>query len=136
MPAQLLKCIDFATIPIGPGPNPRVIQTVKFAVFDFAGAPLATSQVKTSGAFQGLDAGFRLEITFRRPVLAVCMSLVHTARAPKVDFFSPAGANVGTATLAPTQNVAQEVVCTSRAIQRIVVTAPSDETLLLALCFG
>jgi hypothetical protein len=51
-------------------------------------------------------------------------------------FFSPAGTNVGTVTLAPTQNVAQEAVCTSPAIQRIVVTPPSDETLLLTLCFG
>ncbi len=31
-------------------------------------------------------------------------------------------ANVGTVTLAPTQNVAQEAVCTNSAIQRIVVT--------------
>lgn len=133
MPAQLLKCIDFATVPVGP--VPPVIQTVKFAVFDHTGAPLA-SEVKNWGAFQGLNAGFRLEVTFRRPVLAVCMSLVHFARAPKVEFFSSAGTNVGTVTLAPTQKVAQEVVCTSKAIQRIVVTAPSDETLLLALCFG
>ena len=136
MPAQLLKCIDFATIPVGPGPNPRLIQTVKFAVFDHTGAPLPSSQVKTQGTFQGLDAGFRLEMTFRRPVRAVCMSLVHFARAPKVEFFSPAGTNVGTVALTPTQNVAQEAVCTSTAIQRIVVTPPSDETLLLALCFG
>ena len=136
MPAQLLKCIDFATIPIGLGPNPRLIQAVKFSVFDHTGTPLASSQVKTQGTFQGLDAGFRLEMTFRRPVRAVCMSLVHFARAPKVGFFSSAGTNVGTVTLAPTQNVAQEAVCTSPAIQRIVVTPPSDETLLLTLCFG
>jgi hypothetical protein len=136
MPAQLLKCINFATIPVGSGPNPRLIQAVKFAVFDHTGAPLASSQVKSQGAFHGLDAGFRLEITFRRPVRAVCMSLVHFARAPKVGFFSAAGTNVGTVALAPTQSVAQEVVCTSTAIQRIVVQPPSDETLLLALCFG
>jgi hypothetical protein len=136
MPAQLLKCIDFATIPVGSGPNPRVIQAVRFAVFNSAGAPLASSQIKSQGTFRGLDAGFRLEITFRRPVRAVCMSLVHFARAPRVAFFSAAGNNVGTATLAQTQAVAQEVVCTSTAIQRIVVRPPSDETLLLALCFG
>ena len=97
---------------------------------------MASSQVKALGTFQGLDAGYRLEVTFRRPVLAVCMSLVHFARAPKVEFFSSAGTNVGTVTLAPTQKAAQEVVCISKAIQRVVVTAPSDETLLLALCFG
>jgi hypothetical protein len=37
--------------------------------------------------------------------------------------------NVGTVTLAPTQNVAQEAVCTSSAIQRIVVTQNTLSTI-------
>jgi len=137
MPAQLLKCIDFSTLPVGPGPNPRSISGIKFSVFDHTATLLPTSQIKASGAFVGLDTSFQLEIVFpRRGVKAVCMSLVHTARAPKIAFFSSAGTLVGTATLAATQNVAQEVVCTSASIKRIVVKAPSDETLLLTLCYG
>jgi hypothetical protein len=137
MPAQLLKCIDLGTLPIGTGPNPKVIQSVKFRVFDFAGVPKPSTEIKAIGAFVGLDAGYRLEIDFPRNVKSVCMRLVHFAKPPKVLFVSPAGTTVGTVILASTQKVAQEVVGTSTAgINRIVVVPPSNETLLLSLCFG
>ena len=137
MPAKLLKCIDFSTFPVGPGPNPRAISGIRFSVFDFNNVLLPTSQIKASGAFVGLDTGFRLEIEFpRKGVKAICMSLTHTARPPRIAFISAAGNTVGTATLAATQNVAQEVECTSPSIKRVIVKAPSDEALLLTLCYG
>ena len=137
MPAQLLKCLDLGTQPIGSGPNPRVIGGVRFAVFDFAGVLQATSLIQATGVFVGLNCGFKLEITLPRGVTAVCMRLAHWAKPSKISFLSPAGSTVGTVTLAATQNVAQEVVGSSTAgIKRIIVVPPSDETLLLSLCFG
>ncbi len=137
MPAQLLKCIDFGAIPVGSGPNPRTIQNTKFRVFDFANIPQVTAEIKVISSFVGLDAGHRLEIELPRNVKAVCMRLVHFARAPKVTFFSSAGTKVGTVTLAATQKIAQEVVGTSTAgIVRIIVESPSNEVLLLSLCSG
>jgi len=135
MPANLLSCTDIAVQPTGPGPNPRTIGNAQFAVFDFAGSPHPNSQIL--GAPAGpkvMDAGHRLEIKFRRPVSAVCMSLFHTAQAPNVRFFSPAGSVVGNVTLATTQNVIQEVVASSKAIARIVVTSNANEARLVSLC--
>ena len=133
MPAQLLKCIDLESLPVGPlGPIPGV----SFSVFDSSGGSMPT-QISPLGAFVGLDAGYRLEIKLPKGVKAVCMRLVHLAQPPKVLFISPAGTTVGTVVLDPAQNVAQEVVGTSTAgIRRIIVIATSAETRLLSLCFG
>ena len=134
MPAQLLKCIDLGTFPIGPGPGP--IPGVSFSAFDFASGPVPT-KISALGAFVGLDAEHRLEIKLPKGVKSVCRRLVHLARPPKVLFISPAGTTVGTVVLDPTQNVAQEVVGTSTAgIRQIIVVPPNNETLLLSLCFG
>lgn len=138
MPAQLLKCIDFASIAAGIGPNPRIIQGVKFTVFDHAGLVLANSRVgKAPPAGNGLDMGHRLLIEFgKNKVQAVCMQMIHFAQPPVVRFISTAGSAVGIVALAPTQKIVQDVVGTSTSIGQIIVDSPANEAFLLSLCFG
>src|SRR5258707_858307 len=107
MPASQLGCIDFTTQPVGSGPNPRVIGNASFRAFDFAGAPLSNTQVNSWGASRGLNCGYRLEVTFRRPVRVVCMSLVRQAAAGRVTFLSTAGSVVGLVPTTLPQNVIQ-----------------------------
>jgi hypothetical protein len=140
MPAQLLKCIDFSTVTPPSGPNPRTISGVSFRVLGHPPSvpvPLNT-HIKTQGPFHGLDCGYGLEITHpRHGFTVVCMSLVHWSQPAKIRFTTAAGTLVGSVTLAATQNVAQKVVCTSRArIEKVLIMPPSDETFLLAFCFS
>jgi len=137
MPAALLACIDLNAVPVGPKPNPFSLPPgVTMRVHDHLGAPLPALQIKPWPGGQGADCGFRLEIRLRRPATAICLGVMHFARAPKVEAFSPAGTLVGSVTVGSAQRVVHHVVLTSRAIARVVITAPSDEALLTDLCMG
>lgn len=55
-------CIELSALAPGAGANPRVEQGVSFNVLDPAGSPLPNSQIRSMGAFTGLDVGFRTEL--------------------------------------------------------------------------
>jgi hypothetical protein len=133
MPATVLTCVDLSAMPVGPGPT--VVGPLVFKAFDHTGAAVPTT-IRTQGTFRGLDCARRLDVTFRRrPAQAICLSIAHWARPAKIDFYGPSGV-IATVTIPAAQNVAHEVVATGRAILRVVITAPSDETLLLKFCYG
>lgn len=129
-------CIDFAAMPAGNGPNPRVEQGVRFAVHDFAGALVADTRVTAMGSgFTGLDVGFRTEIALPGPCFAIEATLVHFSQPAELEAFEVGGASAGALTMAGPQNAQETLRITGTAIDRAVITARQNETLLLRFCF-
>jgi hypothetical protein len=129
-------CIDFSAMPTGSGPNPRVEQGVSFTVHDFAGTPTVDTRITTMGsAFTGLDVGFRTEIVLPAPCTAVEATLVHLSQPAQLEAFESGGGSAGALTMTVGQNVAETLRITGSSIDRAVIVAPQDETLLLRFCF-
>jgi hypothetical protein len=131
---EVRQCIDFRTMPPGAGPNPRTEQDVTFTVRGPAGGPQPQTEIKSSGAFTGLDCGFQTEITLPSPTTRVELTLVHTAIAAQIEARNTDGSIADTATMSDTRNQDETLSLTGSAIQRVVVTAPRNETLLLEFC--
>jgi hypothetical protein len=127
-------CIDFTALPTGAGPNPRTEQGVQFTVIDFNGTPRPDTQIKTDGGFTGLDVGFSTEIVLPMPCTAVEATLVTLAAPAAIEAFE-GGASAGTTTMSVGQGVPEALRVTGSAIDRVVITAPQNETLLLRFCF-
>ena len=128
-------CIDYASMPTGNGPNPRTDQGVTLTVLDFAGAPTATSRITTMGGFTGLDVGFRTEIALPVPCTAVEATLVTFASPATFEAFEATGASAGSQTMTVGQGVPETLRITGAAIDKAVIVAAQDETLLLRLCY-
>jgi hypothetical protein len=136
-PTEALQCIDFRTMQpdAEPGPNPRTEQDVTFTVHGPPGAPRPPTEIRSSGTFTGLDCGFQTEITLPSPTTRVDLTLVHTlATRTQLEAFDAEGSSAGTATMSDQADQAETLSFTGPAIQRVVVTAQRNETLLLELC--
>ena len=120
----------------GTGPNPRVEQGVGFTVHDFAGTPTADTRITTMGSgFTGLDTGFRTDIVLPAPCSAVEATLVNFSSPATLEAFETGGASAGSQTMTVGQNVPETLRITGTGIDRAVITAPQNETLLLRFCF-
>ncbi|WP_208721155.1 hypothetical protein [Corallococcus aberystwythensis] len=128
-------CIDFSAFPVGAGPNPRVEQGVGFTVYDFAGAPAPGTQVRSRGTFTGLDVLNMTEITLPMPCAAVEVTLMTEAQPAQFEAFESGGGSAGAVSMTVGQQVAETLRLTGTAIDRAVITARANETLLLSLCF-
>jgi hypothetical protein len=128
-------CIEFSALPPGAGPNPRVEQGGSFTVYDPAGNPIANTQIRTQGAFTGLDVGYRTEVKLPVPCAAVEATLVTRADPAVLEAFNSDGTQAGVATMTGAQDVAETLPVTGTSIDTAVITARQDETLLLRFCF-
>jgi hypothetical protein len=128
-------CIELAALPVGTGPNPRIEQGVSFEVRDHTGSPMPGTDVETQGAFTGLDAGFSTEIRLPQLCSAVEATLVHFSRPATLEAFNSDGSSAGTAAMSGPQSVAEALTVTGASIDRALIRAPQDETLLLRLCY-
>ena len=86
-------------------------------------------------AFTGLNVGFTTEIVLPVPCSAVEATLVHLAQPARLEAFEVGGASAGAVTMSVGQNTPEILRITGTAIDRAVITAPQDETLLLRFCF-
>jgi hypothetical protein len=122
-------CVELATTTAGP--NPLTAGGVSFAV-----DPLADPTVLTTfgSSFTGLDVRRATEISLP-PSSSVELTLVTLAQAATMEAFNSDGSSAGTASMSGTQNVAESFTLTGASIDRVVVKAPADETLLLRLCY-
>jgi hypothetical protein len=128
-------CIDFTSFATGTGPNPRVEQGVSFTVHDFAGTPTADTTIQPMGAFTGLNVGFRTEIALPVPCTAVEATLVTFASPAEFEAFEAGGPSAGALAMTVGQGVPETLRITGTAIDRAVIVAPQNETLLLRFCF-
>jgi hypothetical protein len=128
-------CIELSALPLGAGPNPRVEQGVSFNVLDPGGNPVATTEIRTQGAFTGLDVGFRTEVRLPVQCAAVEATLVTGADPATLEAFNSDGTTAGVGSMTGAQGVAETLRVTGTSIDNAVITARQDETLLLRFCF-
>ena len=126
-------CIELSSLAPGPLPAPLPVSGISFDVQNSSGASVPP-EVRTMGTFTGLDVSFRTEV--RVPVSsAVEATLVTLAQAAEMEAFNTDGTSAGVAAMTGTQNVAETLRVTGTSIDRAVITAKADETLLLRFCF-
>lgn len=129
------NCIDFTAFPAMAHPNPWVVGGTTFQVLDFQGNPTATADVVTWGAFTGLNVNYETRVALPSPASGVEATLVHFVQPATVTALDGNGTVVDTATMTNTQAVAQTLTLSGANIERLLITAPQDETLLLELCY-
>ncbi len=138
--AESRQCVRFLRRQAGPLPNPYREQGTTFTVRDATGALQQRARIAVqntvSGPLSGLDCGFGLEIELPRPASYVELNLTHFALPAKVQAFNSDGSPAGSATMQNQRGTPEILRLTGRAIQRVIVTAPRDETLLHEICFG
>ena len=127
-------CVDFGAAAPGPGPNPVTAGPFSILVLDPGGTPLPASQVSSWGAHTGLNAGWTLEAKVGTHCPVVQATLVHFAQPAAMEAYNADGTLAGTATMSPTQNVAQTLTIQGTAIAFVRIHSPANETLLVRLC--
>jgi hypothetical protein len=128
------SCIDFRTYQPASVPNPWTVQGVVFYALDHAGNPWLYPRIFNSGGFTGLDCGFRLEIELAEPCVSVEVTLVHACWPARIEAYNADGSFAGAASMSGPQGVAEMLTASGTSINRVVVVAPGDETLLLEFC--
>jgi hypothetical protein len=127
-------CIDFSAYPPSPTPNPLTIQGATFFAQDHLGAPWPNPGIKNYGAFTGLDCGFRLDIDMPKLCQRVDVTLAHYSTPAQVVAYNADGSVAGTAIMSGPQNIAETLSINGTNIQKVVIVAPQNETLLLKIC--
>jgi hypothetical protein len=127
-------CLDFTGLAPGPGPNPLSAPPFDITVFDHTGTPMPQTAVDAWGAHTGLNAGWALEAKVRGECPIIQATLVHFVQGATLEAWNADGTHAGSATMSPTQNVAQTLTIQGTAIVRARVTSHQNETLLLRLC--
>lgn len=129
------KCIDFQVFPLGAGPNPRNEAGATFEVFDFAGNLTPTSDIVQIGAFHGLNVNFQTRVFLPTACSSVDVTLVHFSQPAGVTGINSDGTTVGPVGMSGPGNVAETLTLNGGSIERLIVKAPQNETLLLKLCY-
>lgn len=130
----LSSCVDFQTLPVMSVPNPWFYQGISFFARDFTGGPLAFPGIRRDGVFTGLNCGWQLEMDLPSPCNSVELTLAHFSAPAIATAYDASGTAVATAAMSGPQNMAQTLALNGLGITRVVIVAPSDETLLLGLC--
>jgi len=127
------RCVDFAAEPAGPGPNPRQVGGIGFAVLEWVGQPAAETRITGVAGRQALDCGSRLEAVLPAAD-QVDVTLVHFADPPTVEVFDAAGNRTAVRTAKNPAGQPEQLTLPGPGITRVVVTASNREALLLELC--
>ena len=128
-------CTRFDRLEPGRGDNPRKQGRLVVEVRDASGARAAHSLVQELAGTRGLDCGFETIISLPVPATAVDVTLVHFAVPAEVEAFAVDGTSAGVVRMSAPQRQPELLRLTGAALGRVVIRAPSDETLLLAACF-
>lgn len=127
------ECLTFDTV--GADSNPRVVGPVSIETRDLNG-PTAQTEVVTWAPHTGLHLWHSSTITFAQPVSRVELTLVHFSTAPKATAFDAVGTPLASAAMTVGQQTPETLVLTAAGISSVVVDAPSDEVLLIRLCWA
>jgi hypothetical protein len=152
--APLLTCVDFKTWTPGsyvnPIVNPVATGGAKFAVYDpgfsVTGCSVSATSLLSGGAritdfggpptLTGLDCGFGLEITLPNPVAWVQLRLAHYAQPAMIEACENGVPAPGSPKVMSTlQGVGQTFVFSGTAIDKVFITPPQNETVLVRICF-
>ena len=108
--------------------------SLTFLVHDFGGAPAATADVVTWGAFTGLNASFETRIALASPANEVDITLAHFAAPATVVALDGSGGVVDTETMTAAGGRGRDAAPVGWWHRGTQVTAPQDETLILQIC--
>jgi hypothetical protein len=133
-PCEKAGCLDLTGFPAMAHPNPWTVDAYIFLVHDFSGAPTATADVVTWGAFTGLNARFETRLTLASPADTVDITLVHFSSPATVTALDSAGTVIDTDTMTAAAGTAETLHLTGAGIEVLVVQAPQNETLILEIC--
>lgn len=128
-------CIDLRGYPLGLGQNPIVDQGVTFTVRNSQGVKMPNSWVPDWPAPTGLHVFHTMEVDLPVPASSVDATLVHYALPATLEGFDTEGTSVGQVAMGAGQGQEETLQIQGQAIQRVVITAPLYDTLLLELCY-
>jgi hypothetical protein len=128
------RCADLTTQPLGPGPNPRVVDRVTFTARGAGGVPLAQTRVGALGGDPGLEIDRRLDADLPAPATEVELTLTTRAAVALVEAFDGRGQLVAAVPMTQPPGAPETVRLGGRGIVRVSVTAPQGETVLHRLC--
>lgn len=128
-------CVDFKPRENFVGPNPLVLENVKFEVRRSNGQLEAQTRVQRFAKLVGLNCGFRLEVTLPCAARTVDLTLSHFSTPGRVRGIDAGGNNIVFMSMQPQQGVPQTLHLKAEGIVRVVVDAPQDEMLLHEICF-
>ncbi|HEX8118233.1 MAG TPA: hypothetical protein VF521_13240, partial [Pyrinomonadaceae bacterium] len=128
-------CVDFRRRERGDGPNPRTEQQVTFTVSNRDGKLVTATAVEKWRDDSGLNCGFSLEIRLPCASPYVDITLSCFSKPATVNAFNADESFASTAQGPTAQGTPQTVRLTGRAVTRVRIDAPQNETLLHAVCF-
>jgi hypothetical protein len=128
-------CVDFRTFPPKVGRNPRTDRGVSFRLQNPAGVPANRTEVKKIVNFTGLDCGLRMEIALPVRASVVELTMVHFSRPARAEAFNADGTSASAAVMTAASGQAETLRLSGANINRLIVNAPADETLLLMICY-
>ncbi len=131
--AQKMVVVDLRSQAPGSGPNPRVVDGVSFQVFDYDGSAAKETQIDNWGGFTGLNCGFSVEVTLPATTALAALELATFASPADVTAFNADGSVADKASTNPDTNPPETLTLKGSTIQRLVIQAPQNETLLLRL---
>jgi hypothetical protein len=145
---QLLNCVSLSSLTPGSYPqNSNFSSPATFTVYEpgfsascsgGTGTPTPSLEVRAMvgpPAPTGLNCGFGLEITF--PAVSwVQLALVHYAQPAVIEACEFGASAPGSPkSMSSVQKVVQTITFRGTAIDKVFVSPPQDETLLLEVCF-
>ncbi len=132
-------CHDFRLDPVGPVPNPLELGGIKLSSWlrsDSAPLPDPSTRIETLSGETGYRVEYRTEIELGRPCSTVHIDFLQLAGLVDFEAFDSAGASIDWRRFTGVTGAPQSVHLGSpgAAIQRIVVLAPNNRTVLLRIC--
>lgn len=132
-------CHDFRLDAIGPVPNPLEHSGMKLSSWlpsDSAPRPDPNTRIETLSGETGYHVAYRTEIELARPCSSVHIDFLQLAGQVDFEAFDSAGTSIDWRRFTGITGAPQSVHLGSpgAAIQRIVVLAPNNRTVLLRIC--
>jgi Tol biopolymer transport system component len=129
--ARGTSCADFSGSAPGAAPNPRRLPGLTVRI---TSPPTPTTRVVEERSLRGLDLGRRTRAKLALPSRRVTVTLARFAQPVVVTAYNTDGSVAGIATMTAPQATPQQLTFHGADIQRLRLSAPQQEALLLRLC--
>ncbi len=134
-PGSRETCVDLASVLTDGADNPAAVgRLMRVSVLDANANPFRVIRLGGVGRLRGLEAGFRTELSLARPCAEVTLTVVTFSAGAKAAALDRTGRLVARAATTGPQGRPEILRLIGPGITRVVVDAPSDETVLLRIC--
>jgi Tol biopolymer transport system component len=125
------SCADFSGSALGAGPNPRRLPGLAVRI---TSPPTPTTRVAEFRSIRGLDLGRLARAELALPSRRVAVTLARFAQPVVVTAYNANGSVAGIRTMTAPQATPQRLTFHGADIQRLRLSTPQQEALLLRLC--